>query len=85
MKRYKYTLDKSSKKFTCPKCHKKTFVKYIETETGNYVNDITGRCDRETNCNYHSKSKGENKNTFVVVFVPKPKPSFYNYDLVNTF
>ena len=83
MKRYKYTLDKSSKKFTCPKCHKKTFVKYIETETGNYVNDITGRCDRETNCNYHSKSKGENKNTFEVVFVPKPKPSFYNYDLVN--
>lgn len=83
MKQYKYILDKSSKKFICPKCQKRTFVKYIETETGNYVNEKNGRCDRETNCNYHFKPTGENKNTFEIVYVPKPKPSFYNYDLVN--
>lgn len=83
MKQYKYILDKSSKKFTCPKCQKRTFVKYIETETGNYVNETSGRCDRETNCNYHFRPTGENKITFEIVNVPKLKPSFYNYDLVN--
>ena len=78
-----YILDKSSKKFICPKCQKRTFVKYIETETNNYVNEISGRCDRETNCSYHNKPKGESKNTYEIVFVPKPKPSFHNYDFVN--
>lgn len=50
---YKYTLDKGSKKFLCPNCTKKTFVKYIETETGNYLPDDFGKCDREQNCKYH--------------------------------
>lgn len=82
MKQYRYTLDKSSKKFTCPKCHKKTFVKYTETESGNYLEDF-GRCDRESNCNYHITPKGEYKNTFEVVNIPKPEPSFHDYHLVN--
>ena len=33
MTQYKYHLDKTSKKFNCPKCNKKRFVKYVETET----------------------------------------------------
>lgn len=53
MKQYKYTLDKSSKKFVCPNCHQKTFVKYIDIETQNYLVDDFGKCDRLTNCNYH--------------------------------
>ncbi|MCZ8229021.1 DUF6371 domain-containing protein [Flavobacterium sp.] len=53
MEAYKYTLDKGSKKFLCPNCNKKTFVLYIETETGNYLTDDFGKCDREQNCNYH--------------------------------
>ena len=83
MKQYKYSLDKSSKKFLCPKCNKRTFVKYIETETGSYLNDEFGRCDRETNCGYHSNPKGEFKNTFEVKYIPPPEPSFHNYDLVS--
>ena len=83
MKQYRYTLDKSSKKFTCPKCHKKAFVKYIETETGNYLEENFGRCDRESNCNYHSPPNGDYKNTFELVNIPKPEPSFHDYDLVN--
>jgi hypothetical protein len=83
MKQFKYTLDKSSKKFPCPKCNKRTFVKYIETETGNYLNDTIGRCDRQTNCGYHNPPNGEYNNTFEVVNVPPPEPSFHDYNLVN--
>ena len=52
MTQYKYHLDKSSKKFNCPQCGKKRFVKYIETETGHYADSQYGRCDRETSCGY---------------------------------
>ena len=50
---FKYKLDNSSKKYVCPKCNKKTFVYYLDSETGNYLNADYGRCDREQNCNYH--------------------------------
>ena len=83
MKQYKYNLDKSSKKFVCPKCNKKTFVKYLETETNNYLADNLGRCDRETSCGYHNTPKGEFENTFEIVDVPKPLPSFHDHNLVN--
>lgn len=79
---YKYTLDKSSKKYICPKCNKKTFVKYIETETGNYLQESIGRCDRESNCNYHCKPCGD-ENSFKIVSIPKPKTSFHDYQLVE--
>ena len=53
METFKYTLDRSSKKFVCPNCNKKTFVLYVDTETGNYLTDDFGKCDREQNCNHH--------------------------------
>jgi hypothetical protein len=51
---YQNTLDKSSKKFSCPNCTKRTFVKYVEIETGNYLADNFGRCDRESKCGYQA-------------------------------
>lgn len=53
MESFKYSLDRSSKKFICPNCNKKTFVKFIEVETGALLTDDFGRCDREQNCNYY--------------------------------
>ncbi len=50
---YRYTLDKSSKKFYCPHCNKRKFVRYIDTETNEYLPNKYGRCDREINCPYH--------------------------------
>ena len=83
MKQYKYSLDKSSKKFVCPRCNKKSFVKFIETETGNYLNDEFGRCDHQSSCKYFCTPKGELKNTFEIIDKPPPEPSFHEYNLVS--
>lgn len=50
---HRYTLEKGSKKHHCPDCNKKTFVKYIDTKTGDYLSEQYGRCDRESKCSYH--------------------------------
>lgn len=50
---HRYSLEKGSKKQHCPGCNKKTFVLYIDTETGDNLPEQYGRCDRESNCSYH--------------------------------
>lgn len=71
MTQYKYQLDKSSKKFNCPQCGKKRFVKYIEIETDHYADNQYGRCDREINCGYISYP---NNNSIVNYNYVPPKP-----------
>ena len=53
MKEYRFTLDSSSAKYFCPCCGKKTFVRYIDTDTKTFLPEQYGRCDREANCSYH--------------------------------
>lgn len=50
---YPFTLDRSSKKYECPSCGKKRFVRYIDTSTREFVAAHVGRCDREMSCGYH--------------------------------
>ena len=67
MEGYKYTLEKyqgMKTKHHCPQCNKKTFTKYIDTETGEYLGETVGRCDRESKCGYHEKPNGTNKVVF---------------------
>lgn len=68
MPSFKYTLDKGSKKFICPNCNKRTFVLYVDNETGNYLIDNYGRCDRESKCNYH-QSPPKGKKSFLLSFL----------------
>ena len=65
---YKYTLDAGSKKFVCPNCHKKRFVRYLDTTTDNYLSDDYGRCDREQNCGYH-KAPPKGKKCYLITFL----------------
>lgn len=68
MEVFRYSLDKSSKKFVCPNCCKKTFVLYFDTETGNYLTTDFGKCDREQNCNYH-KAPPKGKRAYLIEFL----------------
>lgn len=82
---YRYQLDKSSKKFRCPNCHKKRFVRYINFETGEYLPIKFGRCDREVNCGYFRKYIPGRKDLSVRHFHPEiPKlPNYHPYSLVE--
>lgn len=53
IKEYQYKLEKGSRKYICPNCNKKKFVKYIDTNTGNHLPEKYGRCDSESKCGYH--------------------------------
>lgn len=55
---YKYRLEKYNgrqSRFICPRCKdkEKTFTKYINTHTNQYISDEVGKCSREIKCGYH--------------------------------
>lgn len=78
---YKYTLDKSPKKFHCPGCGKKTFVIYRDHE-GNFVDGGFGRCDREVKCGYFVKPGDDVVITERKPYQPEP-PSLTDVDDVE--
>jgi hypothetical protein len=81
MENFKYTLDKSSKKHICPICDKRTYVLYIDNETGNYIEGF-GKCDRSTNCNYH-KYPPKGKKAFNISFMSLKNISDRAYKLTD--
>src|SRR4051812_15986056 len=54
---FKYSLDRTSKKFKCPDCCEKTFVLYVNNISKEYLDHQVGRCDRDNNCGYHFRPK----------------------------
>ena len=52
MNDYRFILDTKNKKFVCPECNRKTFVRFIDNSTNEYLPEKYGRCDREQKCNY---------------------------------
>lgn len=80
--RFKYSLEKGSRKFNCPNCNKRTFVRYMNNETGEYLSDSIGRCDRESKCRYHKKPNDKN----VVITPDSPveinEPSYHFDNLI---
>lgn len=81
----KYKLDNSSKKFICPNCNKRRFVRYVEVETNQYLDRSLGRCDRESSCGYFKKPEHSaiilKKNDFQNENIKTV--SFHNFNLVE--
>lgn len=96
MSEYRYQLDRSSKKFSCPGCGKKRFVRFVDMNEDRYLPPKFGRCDREVNCSYFlspysDENYRDNKNDYTPpkkpeqVFIPKPlfKRSLSGYNENN--
>lgn len=87
MKRYRYNLDPSSKKYKCPNCGRFTLVIFIDSETGEFMENY-GRCDRESKCGffYHPSKDGFKScksSTVVDHSTYEFFPSFHKNDLVE--
>jgi len=54
---YRYQLDASAKKYSCPNCQKRRFVLYLDVNNNKPIADYVGRCDREDKCQYHYTPK----------------------------
>ncbi len=56
---FRFYLDnrRPSRLFPCPQCGKRTFKRYVDAETDNYLPELVGRCNRESNCGYHLSPK----------------------------
>jgi hypothetical protein len=65
-------------RYRCPQCNRqdKTFSGYIDTETGQYIADQVGRCNRENNCGYHYTPKQYFQDNDISF--DKPQPKAYN-------
>lgn len=63
---YRFILDRSNRKYICPQCGKKRFVRYFDSENEELLPDQYGRCDRESKCGYflNPYSDGYAKETF---------------------
>lgn len=83
---FRYQLDKSSKKFRCPSCHKKTFVRYMDYQENEYLPLEYGRCDREIKCGYfykYSSQPGTNSLLPTAFSEIEALPNYHPYSLVE--
>lgn len=48
-----FSLDRSSRKCECPNCHRRSYVLYLNRDTGQPLSPDVGRCDRQVKCSHH--------------------------------
>lgn len=80
MNNFKYELYSKKGKFICPECKNRTFVKYIDRTTSDFLERKYGRCDREQNCGYWVKPENNKiiSEPEIVVEMDKKDPSLYD-------
>ena len=73
------TYNSEIRKHICPACEKRTFVRYVDVETGEYLANDVGRCDREKKCGYHKTPRDYFQNhdtgTGRSYFFPRIRPN----------
>ena len=82
MKSYRYKLDETSKKYRCPSCNKKRFVRFIDNETNQLADEQYGRCDRAIECKYFLYPK-DNVILSDIKYIAPKEPSFIDPGLVK--
>ncbi len=93
MSAHRFILQKYSGSRTrvkCPSCgSSRSFVRYVDLETEDFVDPFVGRCNREVKCGYHLTPKlfyeknGMTKSTAQLSRLPEPKlqPSYIPIDM----
>jgi hypothetical protein len=90
---HQYGLAKKGKRI-CPECKRKTYVLYIDNNTGEFLHPSIGKCDRADNCGHHYTPKryfADNNISFDVkreyasrsTPKPQPEPSFIDTELMK--
>lgn len=84
MSDYPYSLEpykSMANRFHCPSCNQsqKTFVRYINNQTGEHIHSTVGKCNSESYCGYHYTPKQyfqENNISYDKTLIQhnKPKP-----------
>lgn len=82
--RMNISLEKGSKKFFCPNCRKKTFVRYKDNQLNQYLDFEFGRCDRENKCNYHNKPNFQYTNLERINYIKSTVRRLVHFDF-DTF
>lgn len=77
-------LEKGNKKHICPKCLKKTFVRYVNKETEEYLDNEFGRCDRESKCGYFSYPSVSIQNSIKIKTKSTPQISYHSPGLIES-
>lgn len=76
-------LEKTSHKYFCPECGKRTFVRYVDADN-NYIDDNCGRCDRSDNCGCHNPPREFIDNNEIREYKPIPPASPRPIDFLDT-
>jgi len=79
MKEHRYILEQykgMNTRYHCPGCNdrEKTFVRYIDTQTGAYLADHVGKCNRENNCGYNYTPKQYFQDNNISFSKTQPQP-----------
>ncbi|WP_161804653.1 DUF6371 domain-containing protein [Lacinutrix himadriensis] len=80
---FRYNFDKSSNKYLCPKCNKRSFVGYIDSETNQLMSLRYGKCDRQSKCGFIATPKGSVIKTTEYVYKEPKTISYHKYNLVS--